>query len=133
MKVESIKSNGISNTTPAKKIMAQLSVHVSLYRMRFSNDEIISKFPEDSNYHIGDRYESNSKVAVRIASAIVTSAISEYKLPQSLDIPNNEIMLEGIITAWFESLSASEIDILILDGLRDCASADHWYTFEKEW
>ena len=21
----------------------------------------------------------------------------------------------------------------IMDALRDCASADHWYTFEKEW
>jgi hypothetical protein len=22
---------------------------------------------------------------------------------------------------------------LIIDGMRDCASADHWYTFEKQW
>lgn len=21
----------------------------------------------------------------------------------------------------------------VMDALRDCASADHWYTFEKEW
>jgi hypothetical protein len=43
------------------------------------------------------------------------------------------LLIEGIIESWFDSLSASEIDILIQEGLRCCASADHWYTFEKEW
>ena len=22
---------------------------------------------------------------------------------------------------------------MVLDALRDCASADHWYTYEKDW
>lgn len=26
-----------------------------------------------------------------------------------------------------------EPELIIYDALKDCASADHWYTYEKEW
>ena len=46
---------------------------------------------------------------------------------------SDELLLQGIINSFVDSLSGREMDMIILDALRDCASADHWYTFEKEW
>ena len=43
------------------------------------------------------------------------------------------LLMEGVIKSFVDSLSGSEMDAIILDGMRDCASADHWYAFEKDW
>ena len=137
MQVTSIKANGIGWHSPAHRIKSQLVTQIGLYKMRFTDKEIFSKFPDEGwGYLQGRRYNTNEDVAVRIMSAIVDQARKEYieeNGASDMSSDNMEILLEGIITAWFETLSASEIDILITDGLRECASADHWYTYEKEW
>jgi len=46
-------------------------------------------------------------------------------------------IISGLRNANFEphvdSLTMEEIEHLINKALKDCASADHWYAFEKEW
>lgn len=55
-------------------------------------------------YELGYRFDSNDTVERRITSAIEAEA-------EFLADPR----------AW------------ALDALRDCAEADHWYTYEKDW
>jgi len=137
MNVESIKVNGITWHEPAKNIIPHLATQIGLYRMRFTDKEIFSKFPENDDHYLGRRYSTDRDVAIRIAGAIVKNAADQYVYSNmdrnSMETEQVGLLIEGIIESWFNSLSASEIDVLIQEGLRCCASADHWYTFEKEW
>jgi hypothetical protein len=56
------------------------------------------------DYHLGLRFLDDNTVLARIESAIASEA---------------EFLADPY--AW------------CLDALRDCASADHWYTFEKDY
>lgn len=61
--------------------------------------------PRDGgNYLIGHRYLGDKSVMGRIESAIGSES---------------EFLASPLV--W------------CLDALRDCAGADHWYTYEKEW
>jgi hypothetical protein len=137
MNVESIKVNGITWHEPAKNIIPHLTTQIGLYRMRFTDKEIFNKFPKNDDHYLGRRYSTDGDVAIRIAGAIVESAADQYVYSNmgrnSMETEQVGLLIEGIIESWFDSLSASEIDVLIQEGLRCCASADHWYTFEKEW
>lgn len=125
MKVSDIKCNGEGSTFQAKSSIPAIQTAVSLFRLRFSEDEIFEKLP-DGDYHPGIRFNSDSDVTIRIATGLVSEAKSKL---QSED----PIIIEGYIKAFVDSLSGTEMDQLIFEGLRDCASADHWYAFEKEW
>lgn len=137
MNIESIKANGISWYEPAKSIIPQLTTQIGIFKMRYQSEDILKKFKEEGPYYFGRRYNDNKDVAIRIAGAIVKHAKDEYIYSNvernSMSSEETLILLEGIIAAWFETLSASEIDKLIIDGLKCCAETDHWYEFEKEW
>lgn len=126
MKVSDIKANGVSYYTPAKSSIPTIETAIGLYKMRFTEDEILDKFDQTDQFYPGIRFNDNHAVAIRIAAAITRTAISKAGT-------ENDLILEGYIKAFVDSLSGSEMDIIILDGLSCCASADHWYTFEKEW
>tara|TARA_R110002073_G_scaffold273390_1_gene436849 strand:- start:3 stop:413 length:411 start_codon:yes stop_codon:yes gene_type:complete len=135
MKVENIISNGISYNEPARNVAGGIiTTAISLYRMRHSEEEIFDMFPE-GDYHNGHRFNDDEIVATRICSAITKQTIDTH-FPHSLgmNFEDHEVLLiEGIIKSFVDSLSGSEMDVIILDGMRDCAGADHWYTFEKDW
>lgn len=126
MKVSDIKANGVSYYTPAKSSIPTIETAIGLYKMRFTEDEILDKFDQSQDFYPGIRFNDNHDVAIRIAAAITRTAISKTGT-------DDELILEGYIKAFVDSLSGSEMDIIILDGLDCCAKADHWYTFEKEW
>lgn len=66
--------------------------------------EVIKTILNDSEYHFGMRFNEDVTVMIRIESAL--KDVKEFKA-------NPE--------AW------------IMDALRDCAGADHWYEYEKDW
>ena len=139
MNLDSIKANGISWYEPAKSIIPHLTTQIGIFKLRHSDGDILEKLTslENNAYHFGRRYNDNSDVAIRIAGAIVSQAQEEYVYSNmgrnSMSSEETLPLLEGIIAAWFDTLSASEIDTLIIDGLKCCAETDHWYEFEKEW
>ena len=126
MKVSNIKCNGVSNTIAAKSSIPTIKTAISLFRMRFEESEIFEKFPKNDEYYNGSRFNDNDVVTLRIASALVEEAEKELRT-------NDALIIEGYIASFVDSLSGTEMDQLIIDGMRDCASADHWYTFEKQW
>lgn len=134
MKVSDIKVNGINWTAPAKKISATLGAATELYRLRFSNEEIFNKFPANESHYMGLRYNDNKSVTFRIESAIVSKAMEELfnATYGTLLDEKQTLQLEEFIENWFYSLNAKEIDVLIQEGLRNCAETDHWYMYEKD-
>lgn len=134
MKVENIKSSGMSYNKPAKNVAGgMITTAISLYRMRHSEEEIFDMFPE-GNYYSGRRFNHDETVATRICSAITSEAYTTLFKKSMCNVEEHEeLLLEGVIKSFVDSLSGREMDIIILDGMRDCASADHWYAFEKDW
>lgn len=126
MKVSNIKCNGMGPTHQARSSMSTIQTAISLFRMRYDNTEIIKMMAGGFDYHTGTRFNSDEAVSIRIATALVIESRIELRC-------EDPIIIEGYIKAFVDSLSGSEMDVLILEGMRDCASADHWYAFEKEW
>jgi len=76
------------------------------------------------DYHQGRRFNSVEDNAYRLITGIAKH-VSEY-------IPSSELV-EMHVGAILPMLTMEEKVILVADACRDCASADHWYTFEKDW
>lgn len=76
------------------------------------------------DYHQGTRFNSVEDNAYRLITGIANH-VSEY-------IPTSEL-IEMHVGAILPMLTMEEKVTLVADACRDCASADHWYTFEKDW
>jgi len=140
MKVENIISNGISYNEPAQKASGDIiKTAVSLFKMRHTEEEIFDMIKENKDnlkhsYHSGSRFNDDDTITTRICSAITREAVESHLKCRSTGLEDHEaLLIEGIIKSFVDSLSGSEMDTIILDGMRDCAASDHWYTFEKEW
>lgn len=77
---------------------------INAARLKFVKDHPSSEWGNAGIYYPGTRFKSNRDVMVRIVSACPTR---DY--------------FEGNRTAW------------IVAGLDQCAQADHWYQYEKDW
>ena len=132
MNIQEFKCNGIGNTQAANNVKPTIQTAVSVLRLRKSNDEIIASFPVNDDYYVGSRFSNDEAVATRVCSGLVN-----YAEKQLYNKTTNEyaspLIVEGFITSLIDSLSGTEMDAIILEGMRDCASADHWYKFEKQW
>lgn len=136
MEVTDIKCNGVSWNSPAQTAVGQeLLTLIKLFRMRHSEQEIYDKFPDEGwGYYWGSRASSDESILYRCCSAITSAAQKNKKWnPKGMSQDAQEALLEGVIGGWWKTLSAKDIDYIIQDAFRDCASADHWYMFEKDY
>jgi hypothetical protein len=76
------------------------------------------------DFYAGSRFNSNEDLTYRLISSL-----SNYIYPKFDSDELTEMYVAGLLVR----LSAEEKQILVVDAARDCASADHWYTFEKQW
>lgn len=132
MNIQEFKCNGIGNTQAANNVKPTIQTAVSVLRLRKSNDEIIASFPVNDDYYVGTRFSDDEAVATRVCSGLVNYAEKQL-YNKSTNKYASSLIVEGFITALVNSLSGTEMDAIILEGMRDCASADHWYKFEKQW
>lgn len=128
--VTKVKANGISGQNPwpqASRIIPIIETALSVFRLRHNQEDIFRKMYEldpHDDLAAGRRYSDNNAVATRILSAINEHA---FTLTEDAEEAHN------IIYNFIENISGAEMDILIIDGLRCSASADHWYMYEKQW
>ena len=93
---------------------------------------IVGPGPND-DYYFGTRFNSNSSVADRAISAVCSAAFNglehtpEKPTDEQIEAAKNDII------EFFEKIDGKTMDYLIIDAMRDCASADHWYKYEKQW
>lgn len=135
MNAESIKCNGLTGGFGNATLSVQSTIQtaVSLFRMR--HDDILEMLPH-GDYHPGTRFKSDEDVTKRICSGLYEAAIQEVtgkSWPSHNATPEQFVEVVMMIENFIENISGSDMDIIILEGMRDCASADHWYTFEKQW
>ena len=74
--------------------------------------------------YVGHRFKDPETVAARIFTGFGTAASEHF---------DSEELAEMWIGAAIKNLTEQEKIDIVVEAHRDCASADHWYTFEKEW
>ena len=77
-----------------------------------------------TEYYAGSRYQGVEDNAYRLATGIAKHVSTYLK---------DDLLIEMHVGAVLNNLTIDEKVYMVLDALRDCASADHWYTFEKDW
>ena len=48
-------------------------------------------------------------------------------------IKSTDELIEMHLIHVLKTLTYEEKQYLVIEAARDCAGADHWYTFEKDW
>ena len=76
------------------------------------------------DYHKGTRFNSIEDNTYRLITGIAEH-VAKY-------ISSSEL-IEMHVGAILPMLTMEDKITLVADACRDCASADHWYTFEKDW
>ena len=77
-----------------------------------------------TDYYAGPRYNDVSSNATRLVTGIAKHVSTYLK---------EDHLIEMHVGAILNNLTIDEKVYMVLDALRDCASADHWYTYEKDW
>ena len=77
-----------------------------------------------TNYYAGSRYNDVTSNTTRLVTGIAKHVSTYLK---------EDHLIEMHVGAILNNLTVDEKVYMVLDALRDCASADHWYTFEKDW
>jgi len=128
-----IKVNGTAsdrneyvNVNTQSFIKTYLNTHLMLTPVELILEELIdSGFSEP--VYIGERTKNVDTIMDRI-----TSALSEYGQSQ-FEYGTEPILIASWIEANVSKMFAKELINLIETAIIDCATADHWYTFEKEY
>lgn len=76
------------------------------------------------DFYAGRRFNSNEDLMYRLVSGIARYVSSKLE---------NDLLIEMYVGAQLKMLSYEDKQTMVVDAARDCASADHWYTFEKDW
>jgi hypothetical protein len=132
---KSIKANGISYYGSVRKHIAFVENAIAVFRLRYTYDDLVKKWPQD-DYYEGRRFQNNEDVAARLLSA-VSGAVNQALREAGIEPYNedNTATKDAIALGdhFMSTLSGTDLNGLISDAMRECASADHWYTFEKEY
>lgn len=131
-KADQVKCNGIGGQgyQDALKYKAQIIKICQDVRDSLGEDKIwlevikLAKIKNSLDIYGGPRFNSVEDNASRLISGI-GQYVSSYIEDPSL--------MEMHIAAVLNNLTFEEKKIMVLEACLDCASADHWYEFEKEW
>jgi hypothetical protein len=128
--VEDIKCNGWGSycTLISKENQNAIQTFVSVYRKAEDFENLVSEMainrPSD-DFYFGRRCKEDDTITGRITSALGSYAMLQWD--------NSKELAEMWINAQIEMFTGKVMATLVKDALRDCAGADHWYTFEKDW
>lgn len=84
----------------------------------------IMELDGQGDYHQGRRFLDIESNATRLITGLGNYCYSYLE---------SEELIEMHLGAILSNLTLEEKTILVVDACRDCAGADHWYTFEKQW
>ena len=125
-----VRANGISGRNPwpdTSRIKPIIETAISVYRLRNTNEEIfeaITQISPTGDFYAGMRFSDNEAVVMRAMSALNVAA---FELTEDIEEAHQ------LIYDFINNISGKDMDIIILDSLMDCAGADHWYKYEKQW
>ena len=127
-KVSEVECNGIGGEGYQAVIKHKEQIQAICQEVRdlLGVDELYSLATNDGNadYHRGRRFEEVEDNTYRLVSGIAEHVSSYIE---------DEMLIEMHVASILKMLSTEDKVTLVVNACRDCASADHWYTFEKDW
>lgn len=124
-----VKCNGFGSYSNiiSKVNQDTILTYISMYRKVEDFEQLVNGIAaadSTTDYEYGPRCKNDQAITDRITSALAEHAIEKLEVKE---------LAEMWINSQIEMLSGKNMTVLIKDALRDCASADHWYTHEKSW
>ena len=86
-------------------------------------DTIVAQNPNE-DFYAGRRFNDADSVVSRLVSGLGNWAWKNFE---------SDELVEMRILNILETISKDDAKTIVIEAHRDCAGADHWYTFEKEW
>ena len=99
--------------------------------------QVILQELEDSDmisadWIIGRRAGDIDEIINRMVSGLVCYALDKFQSDGGTYKAHRELA-DMWVNAQVKMMSAKDIITIMEKALADCAEADHWYTYEKEW
>jgi len=121
--------NGVGGTYYQEAMESKdLILHLVTQVRDHLGEEVIFTMAQQKNkfgeLYIGRRFSDPVAVTDRLATGLGAWANTQFNTAQEAAV--------GIRT-FIETLSREDAITLVVEAHRECASADHWYTFEKQW
>ena len=108
--IKNILCNGVSHVDPMYRKYDELfEPMIDRIRQRILSSNFETLPDANFGYHAGTRFLDNEAVLLRIYTALQNNSINE------------------------EYFQEDEVEYLVAEGLRECADADWYYTFEKNY
>lgn len=138
-KAEDIKCNGnIGGCTSVLSAgnRSLLSAFIKTHFMQADQGTILQEL-EDSgiltdNWIVGNRAGSIEEIINRMSSGLVSYGIYKFAQNGGTYKAHRELS-EMWVNAQVKMMTAKDIITIMESALMDCATADYWYTYEKEW
>lgn len=105
-------------------IKAFIKAHYMMSPPEIILEELNNSGMIQSDWMVGRRTSSLEDVITRMISGLYS--YSQSKL-------NSRELAEMWMNAQIQMMSAKEIITVLEKALIDCATADYWYTYEKQW
>lgn len=91
-----------------------------IMKLASSNHNVV----KGDEFYMGERFNNPKDVTSRLITGIADYLAKQFDNPELIEMRALNVI---------ETISKEDAIILVVDAHRDCASADHWYTFEKVW
>lgn len=119
-----VGGSGYRAAAKSKDLIEKLVVEV---REELGLNEIWSRIiaaDPNGDYHQGNRFNYVDKVTSRLITGLGEWAWKKFE---------NQELVEMNVKHILETITKEDAITIAVDAHRDCAGADHWYTFEKDW
>jgi hypothetical protein len=126
-----VKCNGIlvgAVQSLTEDNISKLKVFLKTHFMMTDQATILQEL-EDSGiliepWIVGRRVSDIDSIITRMASGLMKYATSKFE---------DKLLAEMWINSQLDMMTAKQIITVMESALIDCATADHWYTYEKQW
>lgn len=138
-KASEVKCNGLiggCGTVLTEENKSKLKVFLNTHFMMVDKETILQEL-EDSNlidgrWIIGSRASDTDNIIDRMVSGLMSYGLLKFGQNGGTYKAHRELS-EMWINAQINTMTAKDIITIMEKALVDCAEADHWYTYEKEW
>jgi hypothetical protein len=124
-----IQCNGVGDYGYQAALKSKDLIESTILQVRsdLGLDEIwnrITTAHPNADYHQGSRFNDIDRLTARLATGLGNWAWNKFETEELVEMNVKHIL---------ETISYDDAITIVVEAHRDCADADHWYTFEKEW
>lgn len=115
------------------KLLAFLNTHFMLTDKKLLLQELedSGRFQEPwAQWHIGHRVSNTQQIVDRMTSGLISYGLRKFAENGGTYKAHQELT-EMWVNAQIKMMSAKDIITIMESAIIDCATADHYYTFEK--